>query len=91
MIAVGRGRRLAPRMQEAVGELKRLLSKHYPEATFRVGRSPEDAAIVHLITVVDVPDTTEVVDLVLDRVLQLQVEENLPIHVIPLRPTREWR
>ncbi|HTE84546.1 MAG TPA: hypothetical protein VK821_07420 [Dehalococcoidia bacterium] len=87
MIAVGRKPKLAPRMRQAVSELKRLLAKQYPEATFRVGRSPEDAAIVHLITVVDVPDTTQVVDLVLDRVLQLQVEEKLPIHVIPMRPS----
>jgi hypothetical protein len=35
---------------------------------------------------VDVPDTTKVVDAVLDRVLELQIQERLPIHVIPVRP-----
>jgi hypothetical protein len=49
-------------------------------------RSPEDPRIIHLITTVDVPDTTEVVEAVLDRVLMLQIDEKLPIHVIPIRP-----
>jgi hypothetical protein len=37
-------------------------------------------------TTVDVPDTSEVVEAVLDRVLRLQIDEKLPIHVVPIRP-----
>jgi hypothetical protein len=73
-------------MRHAVDELKGLVQERYPQATFHVTRSPEDRSVIHLVTTVDVPDTTEVVDAVLDRVLQLQIDENLPVHVIPVRP-----
>jgi hypothetical protein len=73
-------------MRQAVDELQLLIRQRYPDATFSVVRSPEDPRIVHLMTTVDVPDTTEVVDAVLDRVLALQIEERLPVHVIPVRP-----
>ena len=78
-------------MQAAVDELKGLLRELYPDATFQVRRSPEDSRSVFLWTTVDVPDTTEVVDAVLDRVLQFQIEQHLPIHVIPVQPTRRAR
>jgi hypothetical protein len=78
--------KLRPRMHAAVEELKDLVPQHYPDATFRVARSPEKRRIVHLWTTVDVEDTDEVLDVVLDRVLHFQVEERLPIHVIPVRP-----
>jgi hypothetical protein len=78
--------KLRPRMQQAVRELEDLVRQRYPEATFHVSRSPEDPRIIHLMTTVDVPDTTEVVEAVLDRVLRLQLDEKLPIHVVPIRP-----
>lgn len=78
--------RLSPRMQQAIEELKGLVREHYPDATFQVARSPEDPHIIHLWTTVDVPDTTQVVDTVLERVLELQIEQKLPIHVIPVQP-----
>jgi len=40
---------------------------------------------IHLLTTVDVADPDEVGDLVIDRVVVLQADEQLPIHVIPLR------
>ncbi len=78
--------KLRPRMQAAIEELKGLIREHYPDATFRVTRSPEDPRSIHLMTTVDVPDTTEVVDAVLDRVLEMQIQEKLPVHVIPVQP-----
>lgn len=78
--------KLRPRMEQAVTELQDLVRQRYPEATFRVSRSPEDPRIIHLMATVDVPDTTEVVEAVLDRVLRLQIDEKLPIHVVPIRP-----
>jgi hypothetical protein len=86
MMKTEREPKLAPRMQQAIEELKGLVRERYPEATFRVTRSPEDPRSIHLMTTVDVPDTTEVVDAVLDRVLDMQIEEKLPVHVIPVRP-----
>lgn len=81
-----RALRLAPRMQAAIEELKALVLDHYPDATFRVARSPEESRIVHLWTTVDVPDMDEVLDVVIDRVTELQLDEKLPVHVIPVRP-----
>ena len=37
-------------------------------------------------TTVDIADTDEVVDAVGDRLVELQVDEGLPVYVTPLRP-----
>ena len=86
MIRTQREPKLSPRMQAAVDELKRLVREHYPDATFRVVRSAEAPRIVHLWATVDVADIDEVLDVVIDRVTELQSEEHLPVHVIPVRP-----
>jgi hypothetical protein len=38
------------------------------------------------VTTVDIADTDEVIDLVGDRLVELQVEEGLPLYMTPLRP-----
>src|SRR5688572_12303562 len=76
---------LAPRLQEAVEELQAMVRQRYPEAQFRVSRSPEDPEIVHLTTIVDLDDPDEVSDLVIERENQLLVDEGLPVFVIPIR------
>ncbi len=75
-----------PRVQSALDELRGMIQGQYPEATFEVARGEDDPEAVHLLTTVDVEDTDAVLDLVIDRLLQLQVEERLPVHVIPIRP-----
>jgi len=35
---------------------------------------------------VDVEDTDEVVDVFMDRLLEMEIEEGLPVYVIPIRP-----
>ncbi len=80
--------KLTARMQRAIDELKALLSEHYPEATFRVSHSPDDRRGIDLVTTVDLEDRDEVMDLVIDRLLELQIKDRLPVHVIPVR-TRE--
>ena len=77
---------LASRLQATVEELQTMIQRRYPQAAFSVSRSQEDPAILHLNTEVDVNDTDAVVDLVIDRMLQLQIEEGLPVYVIPTRP-----
>jgi hypothetical protein len=76
---------LSPRMEEAVQELKRMITARFPQATFVVeeGVDPEG---IYLVTTVDIADTDEVIDLVGDRLVALQVEEGLPVYVTPLRP-----
>ena len=83
-------RTAAPRMQAAIDELQVLVRRAHPEAQFRLSRDPDDSEAVHLIAVLDVDDTDLVVDEVIDRMMQLQIEDELPIFVIPVRtPERE--
>jgi hypothetical protein len=77
--------RLTPRMQEAVEELKRLITTRFPQAAVVVeeGFDPEG---IYLVTTVDIADTDEVIALVGDRLVELQVDESLPVYVTVLRP-----
>ena len=78
--------KLRPRMQRAIEELKHLVREHYPDATFSIERSPDNPRVIHLVATVDVPDTTEVADVVIDRMMQLQIEDKLPLFIIPVQP-----
>jgi hypothetical protein len=81
---------LDPKMQAAVDELQDLIRQRHPEAQFRASPDPEGSDAVHLIAVLDVDDTDLVVDEFIDRMMQLQIEEQLPLFVIPVRtPERE--
>jgi hypothetical protein len=74
-----------PRLQEAIKELGVLISDNFPQAEIFIeeGVDPEG---VYLITIVDIEDTDEVIDVVGDRLVELQVDEGLPVYVTPLRP-----
>ncbi|HZO28522.1 MAG TPA: hypothetical protein VFH48_21310 [Chloroflexota bacterium] len=74
-----------PRISRALNELADLVLRAYPDTTFQVTSSAEDAAIVHLVARVDVDDPDEVADLVMDRMIEMQIDEGLPIYLIPLR------
>jgi hypothetical protein len=77
--------RLTPRMQDAVEELKRLITARFPQAAFVVeeGFDPEG---IYLVTTVDIADTDEIIAVVGDRLVEWQVDEGLPLYVTPLRP-----
>jgi hypothetical protein len=70
------------RMQQAIDELKNMIQARYPAARFRVSQSPDDPRIMHLVVVVDVEDTDAVMDVVVDRMMELQIDDHLP----PVRP-----
>jgi len=74
-----------PRIVHAVSELQHLVQLRYPVAWFDVSPG-QDPAGTYLRATVDVPDTDEVIKLVIDRLVELQVDEQLPIYFIPLRP-----
>ena len=76
---------ITPRLQEAIAELQGLISSHYPEAAFTVSEG-EDPEGVYLTATVDVEDMGEVVDVFLNRMVDLQVGEGLPIFVVAVRP-----
>jgi hypothetical protein len=76
---------LTPRLKEAIDELKGLITARFPQAAYVVeeGFDPEG---VYLITTVDIADTDEVIAVIGDRLVELQVDEGLPVYVTPLRP-----
>ena len=73
------------RIEAAVAELQAMIGQRYPNTTFSLSHPEDEPTSVELTAVVDVDDPDEVLDLVIDRVVQLQVDEQLPIHVVPIR------
>lgn len=89
---------LDPRVQAALDELRGVIAEHYPQATFAISRGHDEPENIHLVTTLDLDDPDEVLDLVGHRLDQLQVDERIPVHVIPVRtPERllaamqDWR
>lgn len=66
-------------------ELQSMIRSRYPSATFALRQAPDDPASMHLLASVDAENPDEVLDLVLDRVLELQVDAGVPLHVVPVR------
>ena len=76
---------LTPRLKEAVQELKDAITARFPQATFVVEKGFDPKGI-YLVTTVDVADTDEVIAVVGNRLVELQVDEGLPLYVTSLRP-----
>ena len=72
-------------LQQAVADLQHLITTHHPGATFAVGPGGDDPEGTYLIATVDLDDPDVVMDLVIERLLAYQLEDRLPIHVIPVR------
>src|SRR5712692_7204727 len=75
-----------PRVQAALSELQQLIREHWPETSFEVSHG-EDPDGIYLGATVDIEDTDQVMDTIIDRLLDIQVEQRLPVYVIPVRPT----
>ncbi len=78
-------RTLDPRRLHAVTELTDLIRSQYPDAAFQIGSGTDEPGSTYLTVVVDLDDPDEVMDLIIDRLIELQVEQNIPISVIPTR------
>ncbi len=76
----------APRIQAALDELRGMILAAYPTASFTVGRGNEPVVGIYLRPTVDVADIDEVFDVVADRLIDIQVEEGLPVYVFPGEP-----
>jgi len=76
---------ITPEIEAALEELKRLVVARYPTATFSI-EDGNDPWGVFLVVTIDLEDTFELIDLVGDRLLDMQVEEGLPIYVLSERP-----
>lgn len=67
-----------PEAGAAITELQALICDHYPGASFAVRRGIDDPETIQLWATVNVEDTEQILDHVLDRVLELQLE-GLPV------------
>ena len=72
--------------QRVLAEIQARITAVYPEATFTVAQG-EDPAGIYLDAYTDAPDGFAVLDLVSDWLVDLNVNEGLVVHVIPL-PTQ---
>ena len=74
-----------PAIAEALAALEDLIRGRYPGAAFTVfeGEDPEG---VYLRATVEREDPDEVVDTVIDALYRIQVEQELPVYVIPVEP-----
>jgi hypothetical protein len=72
-------------MAAAIAEMKSMILAHHPDATFVVGDCDGPVG-TYLTVAVDVEDTDEVFDVVVERLLEMQVEEALPLYVLTVRP-----
>lgn len=73
-----------PRFRDAVIELSDMIRRRFPEVTFDIVEG-EESGTVWIWTTVDLVDTDPVVDLVIERTMDLLVDEGIPIYVLPLR------
>ena len=73
------------RLLTAAHELRDMIVGRYPDATFEIEYGSDPPGL-YLIPTVDVEDTDEVVELVMERELAMQVDEELPVYVFPVRP-----
>ena len=74
-----------PQMAAAIAEMKSMILAHYPDATFVVSDG-EDSVGTYLTVTVDVDDLDEVFDVVVERLLEMQVDEFLPFYVLVVHP-----
>jgi hypothetical protein len=70
---------------QAIGELTNRISERYPGSTFMVEPGIDNPEATHVTAVVDLDDPDEVMDLVIDRLVELQVDQGIPVSVIPIR------
>jgi hypothetical protein len=73
------------RVLQALDELRELIRSQYPTAAFTVAQG-DDPEGIYLTVQVDVVDIDEVVDVFVGRLVDMQVDDELPIYVIPVEP-----
>lgn len=73
-----------PRIAAAVSELEDLIRSRYPTAAFAAARE-EDPNGVYLTVTVDLDEPDDVLDLVGERLIAMEVDEGLPVYVVPVR------
>lgn len=79
------------RIQHAVDELRELIKSHYPTAAFEVAEG-DDPVGTYLTAIVDLDDPDDVMDPIVERLLEIEIDERLPVYVVAVRtPERVTR
>ena len=73
-----------PKTVAAIQELEALILAQYPGTTFEITGDPDDEDIILLWATADVDDPDEVGDLVLDRMLEIQLNDGIPVYLVPI-------
>lgn len=76
-----------PRIQAALAELRSKILSRFPGATFTISHG-DDPEGIYLEPEVDVDDLDDVAEVIMGRLLEMQVAEGLPIYVVPVWPER---
>ena len=75
----------SPPVEAALSELRETILSRYPTATFETSRDQDEPVNIFLDVTVDIEDPLEVLDLMMDRLLKFQIDERIPVYVIPVR------
>lgn len=74
-----------PRIRAALEELRDLIVQRYPDATFITYRG-DDPDGIRLAATVDVEELDGVSDIFMSRLVDMQVEDGLPVYVVLGQP-----
>ena len=77
--------RRTPQVDAALEELRGLIAAGYPDATFEVQQGTDPRGL-YLVATFDVADMVDVFPLFIDRMVDIQVDEGLPVYVQIARP-----
>ena len=73
--------RTDPRVISAIAELQGIIKSRYPDATFDLSDG-EDPEGLSLTANVDVENMWDVIDIVSDRLTEIQIDDDLPIFLL---------
>ncbi len=76
-----------PPMQHAIAEIEALVRSRYPDAAFEVFPS-SNVAGVYMRIIVDIDEPDDVTALIIDRVADMQIDDELPLYPVTVRPSR---
>ena len=75
---------VSERAQAAIDEVKQSILSRHPDATFKIHPGFDDPTSISLEVYVDLDDPHQVFDEIIDRLVDIQVDDGIPLHVLPL-------
>ena len=73
-----------PRAQPAIDEIQQAILKRWPDVTFSIHRGPDNPNGIHMDVFVDEEDPDVVLEGLTDRLVDILVDDGIPLQVIPL-------